>query len=94
MTVAVVDAFASPTIRKDITEYTTRYDPTHPWAVGQYRQIVPPGIFSVPADDDCDPRGWYGEQTLDIEAVHAMAPGANVLYVGGEDCDARHRRRR
>ncbi len=87
VTVAVVDAFASPTIRKDIAEYTNRYDPTHPWAPGQYRQIVPPGIFAVPADDDCDPQGWYGEQTLDIEAVHAMAPGANVLYVGGEDCE-------
>ena len=49
---------------------------------------MPPGIFDVPADDECDPQGWYGEQTLDIEAVHAMAPGANVLYVGGEDCYA------
>ena len=48
---------------------------------------MPPGIFDVPADDECDPQGWYGEQTLDIEAIHAMAPGANVLYVGGEDCN-------
>jgi subtilase family serine protease len=88
VTVAVVDAFASPTIKKDITEYTKRYDPTHPWKPGQYRQIVPPGIYQVPDDDECDPSGWYGEQTLDIEAVHAMAPGANVLYVGGEDCEA------
>jgi subtilase family serine protease len=87
VTVAVVDAFASPTIRRDITEYAKRYDPAHPWARGQYRQIVPPGIFQVPADDECDPQGWYGEQTLDVEAVHAMAPGANVLYVGGEDCE-------
>ena len=28
-------------------------------------------------DDGCDPQGWYGEETLDVEAVHAMAPGAN-----------------
>jgi subtilase family serine protease len=87
VTVAVVDAFASPTIKRDITEYARRYDPTHPWTPGQYRQIVPPGIYNVPADDECDPQGWYGEQTLDIESVHAMAPGANVLYVGGEDCE-------
>jgi subtilase family serine protease len=86
VTVAIVDAFASPTIRADIAEYARRYDPAHPWATGQYRQIVPPGIFQVPADDECDPQGWYGEQTLDVEAVHAMAPGANVLYVGGADC--------
>lgn len=88
VTVAVVDAFASPTIKHDITEYAKRYDPSHPWAKNQYRQIVPPGIFNVPDDDECDPSGWYGEQTLDIEAVHAMAPAANVLYVGGEDCEA------
>ena len=29
---------------------------------------------------------WAGEESLDVEAVHAMAPGAHVLYVGGEDC--------
>jgi subtilase family serine protease len=32
------------------------------------------------------PQGWYGEETLDVEAVHAMAPGAKVVYVGATDC--------
>ena len=32
--------------------------------------------------DECDAAGWYGEETLDVEAVHAMAPAANILYVG------------
>ena len=36
--------------------------------------------------DQCDAAGWYGEETLDVEAVHAMAPGANIVYVGGSDC--------
>jgi subtilase family serine protease len=27
-------------------------------------------------------QSWYVEQTLDVEAVHSMAPGANILYVG------------
>ena len=36
--------------------------------------------------DQCDAAGWYGEQTLDVEAVHALAPGANLLYVGSSDC--------
>ena len=31
--------------------------------------------------DLCGEQGWYGEETLDVEAVHAMAPGANVTYV-------------
>ena len=29
-----------------------------------------------------DPEGWSGEETLDVEAVHAMAPGAGIYYVG------------
>ncbi len=36
--------------------------------------------------DDCGGNGWYGEQALDVEAVHAMAPGANVLYYGAASC--------
>lgn len=32
------------------------------------------------------PSGWQGEQTLDVEAVHGIAPGAKVLYVGGFNC--------
>ncbi|MEA2632793.1 MAG: hypothetical protein QOE66_3012, partial [Chloroflexota bacterium] len=39
-----------------------------------------------------DPQGWYGEETLDIEAVHGMAPGAKIVYVGApnnyQDLDA------
>ena len=27
-----------------------------------------------------DEQGWYGEETLDIEAVHSMAPGARVVF--------------
>ncbi len=81
-TVAIVDAFASPTIRQDVSEYSRR----HGLPPARYQQIVPDGIFDVPAEDECDPQGWYGEQTLDVEAVHTMAPKANVLYVGGQDC--------
>ena len=35
---------------------------------------------------ECGPQGWYGEETLDVESVHAMAPGANVLFVGAKNC--------
>ena len=36
--------------------------------------------------DSCDPQGWYGEETLDVEAVHAMAPGASIVYAGAKSC--------
>ena len=84
-TVAIIDAFASPTIQQDANTYSQR----HGLPPVRFRQIVPPGIFNVPEDEPtgCDPQGWYGEETLDVEAVHSMAPGANVLYVGGQDCN-------
>jgi Subtilase family len=48
---------------------------------------LPPDVSNDPDEiENCDPQGWYGEESLDVEAVHAMAPGAHVLYVGGEDC--------
>ena len=37
--------------------------------------------------DECGPTGWNEEETLDVEAVHVMAPGANIHYIGAMDCD-------
>jgi len=83
-TVAVIDAFAAPTLSADAAQYAARNDPGHPLRPSQFSQYV------FPANTDleplCDAAGWYGEQTLDVEAVHAMAPGARVLYVGASDC--------
>ena len=31
--------------------------------------------------------GWNEEETLDVQAVHGMAPGANIHYVGAMNCD-------
>jgi subtilase family serine protease len=42
--------------------------------------------FTKTSPEECEAEGWSGEQTLDVEAVHAMAPGAKVLYVGGKNC--------
>jgi subtilase family serine protease len=35
----------------------------------------------------CDPSGWYGEETLDVEAVHGMARGSRVLYYASRSCN-------
>ncbi|MEV6345671.1 S53 family peptidase [Actinoplanes sp. NPDC051851] len=84
VTVAVTDAYASPTIVQDVTTYNKKYG-LPAFKRGQFSQITPPadGYDYV---DECDASGWYGEETLDIEAVHAMAPGAKIVYVGGSDC--------
>ena len=36
--------------------------------------------------ETCGPYGWWGEQSLDVDAVHGSAPGAHILFVGSRDC--------
>jgi subtilase family serine protease len=89
-TVAIIDAYASPTIVQDVETYSTRHG--LPTIHGLFRQVVAPGTFIRPDNRRQDPSGWAGEETLDVEAVHTMAPGANVVYVGApnnyQDLDA------
>ncbi len=51
-----------------------------------------PGTYNVNDNRAQSPTGWYGEETLDVEAVHGMAPNANIVYVGApnnyQDLDA------
>lgn len=88
VTVAVVSAFASPTLYQDAAEYARRNDPGHPLRPEQFHQIVLPEDSAAADPDHCDAPSWYSEHALDVEAVHAMAPGANILFVGGGNCDA------
>ncbi|HEX6498868.1 MAG TPA: S53 family peptidase [Micromonosporaceae bacterium] len=86
--VAIIDAYASPTILDDVNQYSTLHgQPT--MNGGQFSQVVAPGTFRMPVAGARgargpvqDPQGWYGEETLDVEAVHGMAPGADIVYVG------------
>jgi subtilase family serine protease len=84
-TVAIIDAYASPSIVGDVNVFSTNAgEPT--LKPGQYSQIVPP-VSSFADQDACqDPSGWQTEQTLDVESVHGVASGANILYVGGYNC--------
>ena len=83
-TVAITDAYAAPTIYADAQKYNKVHNQPL-FKPGQFSQIVPdPNDFDNV--DLCGAQGWYGEETLDVEAVHAMAPGAKVVFVGATDC--------
>ncbi|UTI66656.1 S53 family peptidase [Paraconexibacter antarcticus] len=82
VTVAITDAYASPTIESDANTYAARHG-DQPFAAGQLTQSNPARFTQ---ERLCDSLGWYGEETLDVEAVHGMAPGANVLYYGSPSC--------
>jgi subtilase family serine protease len=80
-TVAIIDPFNSPTIVQDVNQWSiNRGLPV--LKNGQYAQIVPPGAYNRATNKRWNPRGAYTEQTLDVEAVHGMAPNANILFVG------------
>jgi subtilase family serine protease len=94
VTVAITDAYVSPTLYSDAVEYAKRNQGTtvsghhfsytsQQWRPGQYKQMIQRPFTKT---EECEASGWSGEQTLDVEAVHAMAPGAKVLYVGGKNC--------
>jgi subtilase family serine protease len=83
-TVAIVDAYASPTMLSDANEYATLTG-DQPFRPGQYKQDLA-STFTGTGADECDAQGWYGEETLDVESVHGQAPKANVVYVGAASC--------
>ncbi len=91
-TVAIIDAYASPTIVADVNQWSANRGLPQLRA-NQFTQVVAPGTFRHPEKGmKQDPQGWYGEETLDVEAVHGMAPAANIVYVGApnafQDLDA------
>ncbi|HWI74914.1 MAG TPA: S53 family peptidase [Baekduia sp.] len=91
ITVAITDAYAAPTILQDANTYAQAHG-QKPFAKSQFKQVLPKKPYRYGYDDAvngdlCGEQGWYGEETLDVEAVHAVAPGANVVYVAGRSCD-------
>ncbi|WP_406100065.1 protease pro-enzyme activation domain-containing protein [Streptomyces sp. NBC_01013] len=82
VTVAITDAYASPTIAEDAAEYAKRNGDA-PYGHGQFSQVLPADYTKT---EECGASGWYGEETLDVEAVHAVAPDAHIVYVGGASC--------
>ncbi|NUR25723.1 MAG: S8 family serine peptidase [Catenulispora sp.] len=86
VTVAVVGAYASPTMLADANRYAMNHGerlltPT------QYREVLPPSYNHL-TDDVCEaPSAWATEEALDVEAVHAMAPQATIVYVAAASCD-------
>ena len=77
-TIAVVDEGAAPTLEQDVDSYSQDNGlPT--LRPGQFSQYLPSDI-----NTSCPAEPAY-ESTLDTEAVHTTAPGADLVYVGA-DC--------
>jgi subtilase family serine protease len=87
ITVAILDAYASPTLLADANRYAGNHGLPQLRRGINYSEIIPQGIYSVNPADPCGPLGWWTEQSLDVAAVHGVAPGASILFIGAADCN-------
>src|SRR5262249_18427988 len=85
VTVAITDLYASPTLIADVNRYSANHG-LPPLTQDNFQELLAPHVNSVPAGDPCSSTLWFPEQTLDVTAVHSIAPDAHILYVGGR-CD-------
>ncbi len=84
VTVAIVDAFASPTLQADGNLYAGNHG-LPPLTSANFKQVIPAGIYNVPAAQVTNAYGWWTEQSLDVASVHGSAPGASIVYVGAKN---------
>ena len=85
VTIAIIDAYASPTLQADGNQYASNHN-LPALTSTNFQQDVPQGIYNVSPDESCGPYDWWTEQSLDLAAAHGSAPGANILYIGARDC--------
>ncbi|MFZ0043649.1 MAG: protease pro-enzyme activation domain-containing protein, partial [Solirubrobacteraceae bacterium] len=85
VTVGIVDAYTSPTLFSDAHTFAHQTDPGNPLKAGQFSEL-PAKSYNEAGANECDAPGWFGEETLDVEAVHDTAPGANILFAGARNC--------
>ncbi len=83
VTVGITDAYRWQKIAADSNAYAVNHG-DGAYVKGQLTENLPAAGYNRQAD--CDPSGWSGEETLDVEAVHAMAPGANIRYYASSSC--------
>ena len=74
-TIAIVDAYGSPTINADLALFDSTWGLPAPPSF----QVVAP--FGIDATDPATASGWSGETSLDVEWSHAVAPNANIVLV-------------
>ncbi len=85
VTVAIIDAYASPTLAADGSRYAANHK-LPALTASNFTQIIPEGIYDVSPTEACGPYGWWTEESLDLSAVHGSAPGASIVYIGARDC--------
>jgi VCBS repeat-containing protein len=78
-TIAIVDAYDDPNIRGDLQAFDRQFNLPDP----QLTVVAQDGSNNLPGTDPAGPgtTNWEGEEALDVEWAHAIAPGANILLI-------------
>src|SRR2546426_7567936 len=78
-TVGIIDAYDDPTVEADLQTFDAQFGlPACTLANGCLTKATPQGIPPTDA-------GWAREISLDVQWVHAIAPGARILLVESVD---------
>jgi subtilase family serine protease len=79
--IGLVDLYVSSTLEQDLNQYSSLHNlPQVNW--GTFQEITAPGLGTPSEDGNCGPASWSVESTLDVEAAHTIAPGADIVYLG------------
>lgn len=79
-TIVIVDAFGSPTIRSDLKTFDSAFNiPAPPSFTILCSPSGCPAFNIDSSTQSANQQGWSIETSLDVEYVHAMAPGANIV---------------
>jgi hypothetical protein len=84
--IGIVDAYGSPTMRADADTFATSVG-DKAFGAAQYAESVDRAAWKHLGDGVCEtPAAWGGEEALDVEIAHGLAPDADVHYFGAASC--------
>jgi len=82
-TIAIVDAYGSPTIANDVATFDAHWGLSNADGGGNFFltvQALAPTVNTI-SEPQTDINGWALETSLDVEWAHAIAPGAHIDLV-------------
>jgi len=78
--IGIVDAFDYPTAMTDLNKFSAQFG-LPAVTSANFKVVFAGGTGGCAGSDPGNDPGWEGEQALDIEMAHAMAPSAKIFLV-------------
>ncbi|MBN9743601.1 hypothetical protein DMP23_21400 [Amycolatopsis sp. A1MSW2902] len=82
-TIGIVGAYNGSSVAEDANRAASQVG-VPPLKPGQYTAVLPDGGFTD--QQQCNPDSWAGEQALDVQTSHSIAPNAKIRYYAAKTC--------